>query len=278
MTSHSSPSTQTHAHRPAKTPNLLVIASGKGGVGKTFVSATLAHSLAFDGRRVLLFDGDLGLANIDVQLGLMPPHDLGSVIAGKVELKDAICSLNASRDDEDGKTHQADFHILAGKSGSGALNALSDSELSGLIRGLISLSEQYDFIIVDLPAGIDKAVTRLSLQGEHVFVVLTDEPTSLTDAYAYIKVVARHDPKAKFQIIVNQVTSKVEGQRTFASLAKACRNFLNVDPQLAGFIRRDAKVKEAIRQQVPILSRSPDSQAAADIGRIAQRIVLQSRG
>ncbi len=256
-----------------KTSNLLVVASGKGGVGKTFISVTLSHSLAFSGKRVLLFDGDLGLANIDVQLGLMPPYDLGNVIAGQVTLEDAICSYQGGSAAE--TKPGADFHILAGKSGSGSLGALGDADLTGLIQGLTSLSGQYDYLIIDLPAGIDAAVTKLTLESENVFVVLTDEPTSLTDAYAYIKVITRYDPKTHFHIIVNQVPSKAEGQRTFASLANACRNFLNIEVRLAGLVHRDSKVKEAIRHQTPILHRSPESAAATDIAKIARMITLE---
>ncbi len=262
------------AGRPRqKTSNLLVVASGKGGVGKTFVSITLAHSLAASGKRVLLFDGDLGLANVDVQLGIMPPFDLGDVIAGQVTLEDAICSYQGA--DAAQSKPGADFHILAGKSGSGSLGSLSGAELNGLIQGLISLSGHYDYLIIDLPAGIDTAVTKLTLEGENVFVVLTDEPTSLTDAYAYIKVIARYDPKTRFHIIVNQAPSKMQGQRTFASLANACRNFLSIELKLAGLVHRDPKVKEAIRHQTPILHRSPDSSAVADIAKISRMITLE---
>ena len=273
MTTQSHTPKPTAQRSPPKTPNLLVVASGKGGVGKTFISITLAHSLVMAGKRVLLFDGDLGLANIDVQLGIMPAYDLGNVIAGQIALEDAICSYQGTSAAET-KT-AVDFHILAGKSGSGSLGSLSAAELKGLIQGLISLSGQYDYLIVDLPAGIDTAVTKLTLESENVFVVLTDEPTSLTDAYAYIKVIARHDPKTNFHIIVNQAPSKSEGQRTFASLANACRNFLSIELKLAGLVHRDSHVKQAIRHQTPILQRSPDSPAAKDVCKIAKTIAIE---
>ena len=266
------PSTSMHQPRQ-KTPNLLVVASGKGGVGKTFISVTLSHAMALAGKRVLLFDGDLGLANVDVQLGLMPAHDLGNVIAGQVALEDAICSYR--EEDKPKSESGADFHILAGKSGSGSLGNLSDAELNGLLQGLIGLSGHYDYVLIDLPAGIDSAVTKLTLESENVFVVLTDEPTSLTDAYAYIKVIARHDPKTRFHIVVNQVSSKAQGQKTFASLANACRNFLSIELNLCGLVHRDSKVKETIRHQAPILLRFPDSPAAKDIDKIARMVTLE---
>jgi len=272
MTPHpKTPPVSTPQHRQ-KTPNLLVVASGKGGVGKTFISITLSHALALKGKRVLLFDGDLGLANVDVQLGLLPAYDLGNVIAGQVTLEDAICSYREETASQ--KTSGVDFHILAGKSGSGALGSLTDAELNGLLQGLIGLSAHYDYVMIDLPAGIDSAVTKLTLESENVFVVLTDEPTSLTDAYAYIKVIARTDPKTRFHIIVNQVDSRALGQKTFASLANACRNFLSIELNLCGLVHRDAKVKETVRHQIPMLLRSPDSPAARDLQKISKMIAL----
>lgn len=258
--------------RPESVKNIIAIASGKGGVGKTFVATTLAYALSLSGKNVLLFDGDLGLANVDVQLGLMPKYDLGSVIAGRVSLEQAVCTFGQNDNDGKGAT-RGHFDILAGKSGSGALNTLGMPQLKGLIRGLTDLALTYDYVLVDLPAGIDSSVTLFSTLSAVIFVVLTDEPTSLTDAYAYIKVVARQDPKANFQIIVNQATRKSDGERTFGSIAHACRNFLSLELDFAGTVRRDAKVKDAIRHQMPILRRSPDANASHDISNIAKTLL-----
>ncbi len=272
MTEKNTPVSELQAHKAEKIPVLISVASGKGGVGKTFIAVTLSHSLALSGKRILLFDGDLGLANIDVQLGLMPSHDLGSVISGRVTLAEAVCPLY--QDDKASNGPQGNFDILAGKSGSGALNSLTNAQLKGLVQGLRDISQHYDLIITDLPAGIDNAVTLLSQHAILNLVVLTDEPTSLTDAYAYIKVVSRIDPYADFHIIVNQISGKTEGQRTFDALANACRNFLKLELKLAGMVRSDSKVKEAIRHQMPILARSPESRAGTDIKRIATELSL----
>ncbi len=256
---------------PPKVSNIMAIASGKGGVGKTVVSSTLAHALSLKGKSVLLFDGDLGLANVDVQLGLMPEHDLGSVIAGHVDLQQAICRYGSDTDIATAPP-KGSFDILAGKSGSGALNSLRAGQLRNITNGLTSLSPHYDAILIDLPAGIDASVTQLSTLCKTVYVVLTDEPTSLTDAYAYIKVISRHDPQADFRVIVNQVTKNSDGERAFGSLEQACQNFLGKSIVFAGTVRRDTKVKDAIRHQMPILKRSPDSQAGSDLRAIAAHI------
>ncbi len=253
--------------RTRQIPNMIAVASGKGGVGKTFISSALAYALAREKQKVLLFDGDLGLANVDVQLGLTPPNDLGSVIAGRVTLSDALCRV------ESDQIKEGLFDVLAGKSGSGALSALSKPQMMGLIRGLTEMSDQYDRLIVDLPAGLDTAVTSISAKAGRIIVVVTDEPTSLTDAYAYIKIASRQADHSIFNVIVNQATTVGEAKLTFQTLSTACRNFLKMQPKLLGVVRRDPKVKEAIRAQSIILERSPTAPASSDLVAIAEKLL-----
>ncbi len=152
---------------------IVAVASGKGGVGKTWFAITLAHACARDGRRVLLFDGDLGLANVDIQLGLTPVYDLGSVIANRVTLSEAAL-------------HHADgdFDIVVGRSGSGALSAVDPGVLERVLAALRQEAERYDLILLDLGAGLERPVRRMSAWADTMLVVATEEPTSLTDAYA----------------------------------------------------------------------------------------------
>jgi len=242
--------------------NLIAIASGKGGVGKTWLSITLAHALAAGGRRVLLFDGDLGLANIDVQLGLMPARDLGDVIAGKAALDDVIDAYDAGG-----------FDILAGRSGSGGLAALGPHKLKGLRDGLASTAGRYDLVILDLAAGLDENLRLLAGLSGTCLVVTTDEPTALTDAYALIKVLASAGRRGGIEIVVNLAASEKDGERTYATLRKACESFLKIAPPLAGVVRRDDRVREAIRRQAPTLARHPTCAAAADVEAIAARLL-----
>jgi flagellar biosynthesis protein FlhG len=246
----------------ARRGRIVAVASGKGGVGKTFLSITLSHALARRKQRTLLFDGDLGLANIDIQLGLMPQYDLGSVIAGKLSLNQA-----AMRYDNGG------FDVIAGRSGSGSLANIPLSRLQLLGEDLALVAARYDRIVIDLGAGVEKAVRQLARAADTLLVVTTDEPTALTDAYAFIKVTALERPNTDIRIVVNASNSTREGDRTYQTLLKACQSFLKIAPPLAGIVRRDARVRESIRNQTPILTRSPSSEAALDIEAIADRLL-----
>lgn len=242
-------------------PNVIAISSGKGGVGKTWFAVTLSHAMARSGKNVLLFDGDLGLANVDIQLGLAPQHDLGSVIAGRRTLQGAIFRYPDGR-----------FDIIAGQSGSGGLASLPPARLTGLRDDLMALAPNYHSVIVDIGAGIDRTVRSMLGRAGTCLVVTTDEPTSLTDAYALIKVVRSERPGANMQVVVNMATSESEGERTYGVLVRACESFLKYTPPLAGIIRRDIKVREAIRSQAPLLMRHPNSDAASDVEAIARRL------
>ena len=245
---------------------LITVASGKGGVGKTWLSVTLAHTLASMGRKVLLFDGDLGLANVDIQLGFMPERDLGDVIAGKYTMKEVISTY-----DDTGSTG-GQLDIIAGKSGSGSLGNLARERLMQIRSELIELAKDYDHVVLDLAAGVDASVNILSYHKGLVLVVLTADPTSLTDAYAFIKLTHMRDPNTNIQIVVNNVPSKQEGKKAFEALQKACQGFLKFSPALAGIIKNDSKVVESIRAQTPILNRHPQSDAATSAKELAAKM------
>ena len=176
--------------------NMIAIASGKGGVGKTWLAITLTHALAQQKLRALLFDGDLGLANLDIQLGLMPKHDLGSVIAGRLTLNQAVLTYE-----------EGNFDIIAGRSGSGGLANVPVSRLQILGDDLNLLAAAYDKVIIDLGAGVERTVRQLTQSVGTCLVVASDEPTSLTDAYAFIKVTHMERPGADIRIVINMANS-----------------------------------------------------------------------
>jgi len=253
---------QTAPASVSQRTNLLAVASGKGGVGKTWFSITLAHALTLAGRKALLFDGDLGLANVDVQLGMMPQRDLGTVLAGQTTLAEAATRYPAGG-----------FDIIAGRSGSGSLAQIAPSKLAALRNDLALLSNGYDFVIMDMGAGIERTVRSFATHARACIVVTTDEPTAITDAYAFIKVTAMDRPNADLRIVVNMAQSVREGERTYGILLKACREFLKIEPELAGIIRRDQHVRDSIRKQSSILTRYPNTEAAMDIQAVAQRLI-----
>lgn len=241
--------------------NIIAVASGKGGVGKTWFSITLAHALAKAGNKVLLFDGDLGLANVDVQLGLMPKRDLNDVIRGRLSLD------KVTQEYEDGG-----FDIIAGRSGQASLSSLPAQRLTILRDQLLDLANSYDVVICDLGAGVDKTVRMFSATASRTLLVTTDEPTSLTDAYAYVKLCNAAGLAKNIGVVVNQAATNTEGERTYKTILKACENFLRLSPPMVGIVRHDKKVKESIRAQTPILVRSPNADAAEDVDAIAKKI------
>jgi len=244
---------------------MISIASGKGGVGKTWLAITLAHALARMGRRMLLFDGDLGLANVDVQIGLKPARDLGAVLAGRLPLKAAALPAE-----------NYGFDVVAGPSGSGSLALLPAARVQRLADDLLALAGAYDHAIIDIGAGLDRAVRLLAGATDTCLVVTTDEPTALTDAYAFMKMMRADRTAADLGVVVNMAGSERDGERTHATLAKACESFLRFTPPLLGLVRRDSRVSDAIRAQTPLLTRHPTADAAADIEALARRLIARA--
>tara|TARA_R110002124_G_scaffold64985_2_gene177944 strand:- start:763079 stop:763924 length:846 start_codon:yes stop_codon:yes gene_type:complete len=240
--------------------NIIAVASGKGGVGKTWFSITLAHTYAKMGHKVLLFDGDLGLANVDVQLGLMPKRDLNDVIRGRLSMSKVIQPYP-----------EGGFDIIAGRSGQASLSALPSQRLALLRDQLLEVANSYDVVLIDLGAGVDRTVRMLSSMATRTLLLSTDEPTSLTDAYAFIKLGSAAGMSKYVSVVVNMVQGSSDGEKTYKTLLRACENFLRIRPPLAGIVRNDQRVKDCIRAQTPILIRSPTSDAAMDVEKIARQ-------
>lgn len=254
--------TATPSSHVLRGPNIIAVASGKGGVGKTWFSITLAHLFARAGRKTLLFDGDIGLANVDVQLGLTPTRDLGAVFSGQCHMKDAITHYPAGK-----------FDILAGRSGSTSMASLGAERMQPALVQLVSLAESYDNVIIDLGAGIEEHVQVMSALASKVIVVLTEEPTSLTDAYAFIKLCITRDYAPEISVVINQAASQKEGQSTYGAISRATTNFLKFTPELLGVIRKDNKVRDAIRSQSSLIEKAPNTTAATDVAAISIKLL-----
>jgi flagellar biosynthesis protein FlhG len=242
-----------------RAPRLIAIASGKGGVGKTWFAITLAQALAARRHRVLLVDCDVGLANVDVQLGLNPDRDIAALLRGGA--LDA-CAMPVA----------AGFDVVAGRSGSGTL-AGADQAAAERILDALAAPSRWEVAILDLAAGIERLQRRLASAADTLLVLATEEPTALTDAYACLKLAETDAPGGDRRIVVNMASSRANGERTAAVLQKSCARFLGITPPLAGVVRRDARVAEAIRRQTPFLTRHPTAEAARDVEAIAESLL-----
>jgi flagellar biosynthesis protein FlhG len=237
---------------------LIAIASGKGGVGKTCLAIGLAQALAQAGRGVTLVDGDLGLANVDVQLGLNPAADLAGVLAGRLGAAQALIA------------HPAGFAVLAGRSGDGGLAALAGEGLGRLLALLRHLPGED--VLLDLGAGLGPVQRGLAAAADLLLVIATEEPTSLTDAYAVLKLHRRDAPAGEAGLVVNMASGAAQARRVHATLDAACRGFLGAGVDLLGVVRRDPHVPAAIRAQQPLLTRHPATPAAEDLRALAGRL------
>ncbi len=238
---------------------VITVTGGKGGVGKSSVSLNLAAALCALKRKVMLFDADLGLANIDVMLGLKVDKNLGHVLRGECELKDII---------QDGPMG---LRIVPASSGLREMAELSVDQHAGLIRAFSSLDEDIDFLIVDTAAGISDMVLSFARAAQDVLMVVCNEPTSVADAYAQMKVLQNDYGVQKFKVIANQVHSLEEGKLMFSKLVKVTDRFLDVTLELVSCIPADPNMKKAIKQRSCVVQLYPQSPAAIAFRSLAQR-------
>lgn len=242
---------------------IFAIASGKGGVGRSWFSTMLAMVCARHDR-TLLVDCDFALANIDVILGVRPKTDMHSIVRGMVKLEDAITPVLGGADSERG------FDLIAGHSGSGALGAVSLNEVARVAQGIVNHAPQYGQVILDLAAGVDPSVMRLARVADEIVLVTTEEPTALTDAYAFTKLLRLQGSQMVPWIVVNMVENRVKGRKVFDQFSLACNEYLGFKPQFAGAIRRDPRVADSVRAQTPLPIRHPQNEAFADVVRVAE--------
>jgi flagellar biosynthesis protein FlhG len=245
---------------------VMAVASGKGGVGKTWLSSMLAIAYGRAGQRALLVDCDMGLANVDVQLGVRPQSDVHAVVRGFLDLDQAVTPVLG------GPGRNGGFDLIAGHSGSGALGSVRLEEVAKIANDLARIAPHYDRVILDVAAGIEPNVLRFVRAADMLVLVTTDEPTALTDAYAMVKVLRLQGANVVPWVVVNMAENRHKGRRVFDQFALACNEYLGMKPRYAGTIARDPRVPDSIRAQTPLPLRHPQSTAFEDVIRVVEAI------
>jgi len=239
---------------------VIAVTGGKGGVGKTNVSVNLALALADLGRRVVLLDADLGLANVDVLLGLTSKRTLADVIAGECDLRDVLIQGPGG------------IRIVPAASGTQSMVQLSSLQHAGLIQAFSELGDELDVLIIDTAAGIGDSVVSFVRAAQEVLLVVTDEPTSITDAYALIQVLNRDYGIRRFRVLANMAHAPQAGRNLVAKLTKVTERFLDVALQYVGAVPYDEAVRKAVQKQRAVYEAYPRSKCALAFKAIAQKI------
>lgn len=248
------------AERSSAQMRVISVTSGKGGVGKSSVVANLAMAIASRGQRVLLLDGDFGLANLDILLDLRPNGTIHDVLHHGKTPDEILVPVAPNVD------------ILPASSGIIAMTQLGLEEKSRLLEVMQLLERQYDYLLIDTGAGISDEVTWLNSSANEIIVVATPEPTSIADAYALIKVLNQKHKIKDFQLLVNQARNEQEALRVYQQITGVSDRFLNVSIDYLGHVLWDEMVTHAIRQRKPILSAYPSSKAAKNFEKLADTI------
>ena len=235
--------------------------SGKGGVGKTNVAANVAVAARGLGAKVLLVDGDLGLANVDVLFGLASPRSVADVVAGECSLEEAV--VEGPRG----------VHVLPAASGRSDLSAKRPGELAPVLVPLLAATSRYDLVVVDLGAGIGPTAVGLAACCDRAILVTTPEPTSLADAYATLKVLGRESPDLAVEVLVNVVKNAREARATHDRLERLAQRFLGAAPPLIGYLPRDARLAEAVRLQRPVVEAFPLAESSRGLVHLAGRLL-----
>lgn len=262
MASDSKAEARTARNADIKPVRVISVTSGKGGVGKTNVVTNLALSLARAGKRVLVWDADLGLANIDVLLGLRPEYNIQHLLNGERSLKEILVEGPGG------------FKIMPASSGIQELSELGEGQKVRLLTELDEFDEDLDFLLIDTGAGISANVMYFNLAAQERIVVVTPEPTSITDAYALIKVMSTRYNQKRFSILPNQVTDGKEAKKVFSLLAGVADQHLgSLSMDFVGYIPQDQMLLKSVRMQKAVVEAFPSSEASKRFGELAKTLI-----
>ena len=239
---------------------VIAVTSGKGGVGKTNISVNLAVAMAKTGKAVMLLDADLGLANVDVLLGLQTRANLSHVLDGSHSLEEIIVSGPSG------------INIVPASSGVKRMANLTTNEQAGLIRAFSELNYPLDTLVVDTAAGVSDSVMAFTRAGQEVVIVVCDEPTSITDAYALIKVLSRDFGANRFHVLANMAQDEQEGRTLYLKLARVCERFLDVTLHFLGTVPYDPALRKAVQRQTAVVEALPGSPSARAFKSLARTV------
>lgn len=239
---------------------VIGVASGKGGVGKTTVSINLAVALAQRGHKVMLLDADLGMANAQIALGTVAPFNIGHVLRGEKTLEEVIV------------TTQQGVRLVPGASGLRDIAALDTVQIAGMVHAFDSLQEQVDYLVVDVAAGIAPAVLEFMSACQRRFVVVCDQPASIADAYGLIKVMSTEQGLDEIYLIPNMVADAQQGKQLYRRMNDVCNRFLGISIRYAHAIQSDEMVLQALRKYQSVLDFAPGCAASRDFRLLAESI------
>ncbi len=245
----------------AQRASVYAVTSGKGGVGKTNIVLNLALALTDAGRKVLVVDADLGLGNLDVLLGIQHTYTMGDILGQRCSLQEALVEGPKG------------IKLLAAESGVEELTRLNTGQKMHVFSLFHRLCDQVDTILIDTASGISSNVLFFSSFADQILLMATPEPTSITDAYATMKVLSLMPGEQDFRLMINQVESERQGREVFRTLCRAAEHFLEIRPGWLGFISKDRNLQRAVALQTPILELHPDSPASADIRSLAASLM-----
>ncbi len=239
---------------------VYAITSGKGGVGKSNIAVNLCIQFAAAGKKVVLLDADLGLANADVLCGVDLPHNLAHVIARQKDLRQVMVDAPGG------------FKLVGGASGLARMADLSDIDLQRLIDTLSELEQENDILVIDTGAGISPNVLSFTRYADHVLIVTTPEPTAITDAYAVVKVMSRVESDRQMSLLVNQARNPAEARVVYDRIAKVARQFLSASVLDAGYVLKDEVVQDCVRRRTPFTLAQPRCAASLCVAQLAARL------